>query len=486
MCSTKLKVVMASSDHDHKETGKIKVISECFIRPKYEVEASKQPHYLGPIDILFLSLEHMQKGLLFNSKPQNIQSNLLDKLKITVSHSLVHFYPLAGKLATQNFHDEHAIWVYVDCINAPGARLIHAAALDMTVSDILSCTDVHPIVSSFFDIGEKVVNYDGHTRPLLSIQVTELLDGVFIGFMMNHSLADGTSLWHFISILSEIFLQLEDGDGKDVVGVETKNSKTDTSMIINISRKPLYNPFFPEGYGPILKLPYLEPEEFTARFDPGPLRERIFRFSSKAMSMLKSRAKEECGGNNISSFQALTGLLWRSITSVRNINPNLDTTCSLIINWRARLKPPFSQDHFGNYLAVAEGTCKVGELLGHHLGWAASLVHQSVKTQDDSAIREFLYNYAKAPYMGRTGADPVFNRSNNVSIAGSSKFDMYGPKFGIGKAVAVLAGYANKGDGKATANPGREKGGSVDLEVCLKQETMDALESNEEFMSFVS
>ncbi|KNA06369.1 hypothetical protein SOVF_181650, partial [Spinacia oleracea] len=62
---------------------------------------------------------------------------------------------------------------------------------------------------SFFDLGEKTVNYDGHTRPLLSIQVTELLDGVFIGFTMNHSIADGISLWHFISTLSEIFLHLD-------------------------------------------------------------------------------------------------------------------------------------------------------------------------------------------------------------------------------------------------------------------------------------
>lgn len=63
---------------------------------------------------------------------------------------------------------------------------------------------------------------------------------------------------------------------------------------------------------------------------------------------------------------------------------------------------------------------------------------------------------------------------------------MYGPEFGLGRAVAVLAGYANKDDGKVTANPGREGEGSVDLEVALKPNVMEALEFDADFMRFVS
>lgn len=461
--------------------SQVKVISECFIKPKTEIEASKrQPYYFTPTDLVFLSLEHMQKGLLFHAKPKNIQLDLLEKLKNALSLTLIHFYPLAGQLATQKFHDEHAIWIYVDCDKGPGARLIHAA-VDFTVSDLLSSTDVHPIVPYFFDLGEKTVNHDGHTRPLLSIQVTELLNGVFIGFTVNHSVADGTSLWHFISTLSEVFAQLKDGDEYNHV-----TSDQDSSMNIIFSRKPIYKPFFPEGYGPILKLPYLEPDEFVTRFDPGSLRERIFHFSPKAMSMLKAKANEECSVYNISSFQALSGFLWRTITRVRNVQPHLETSCSLALNFRARLTPPCSEDFFGNYLVGVQGTCKVGELLGRSLGWAASLVHQSIQAKDESKIREYFDNYVKAPFVGQTGSSSAFYKPNSVLIAGSPRFAMYGPEFGFGKAVAVLAGYANKDDGKITANPGRGGGGSVDLEVCLKPDIMKALELDEEFMSFAS
>lgn len=265
-------------------------------------------------------------------------------------------------------------------------------------------------------------------------------------------------------------------------------SVDESSMKVNICRRPIFKPFFPEGYGPILKLPYVEPEEFVTRFDPGRLRERIFHFSAKAMSMLKAKANEECNvvENNISSFQALTGFLWKSITRIRNIHPDEETSCTLIINWRGRVIPPFSQEHFGNYLAVAQGRCKVGELVSRGLGWAALLVHQSVKAENDCKILEFLRNYSKAPYVEQAGKDSEFHNANSVSIAGSARFDMYGPEFGLGKPVAVLAGYGNKDDGKVTANPGCEGGGSVDLEICLRPQTMIGLESHEEFMSFAS
>ncbi|CAO2814919.1 unnamed protein product [Amaranthus hypochondriacus] len=457
----------------HEKTSQIKLISQSFIKPKYEIEATKQPYYLNPIDLMLLSCQTMQKGHLFNTKPQNIKSHFLENLKTSLSYALVHFYPLCGKLVTKKFYDDHEIGIYVDCINGPGARIIHAM-VDLTVSDILSSIDVHPIVSSFFDLGdEKVVNHDGHTRPLLSIQVTELLDGVFIGFMVNHSVADGTSLWHFISTLSNIVQNFDKDDPN------------------NISLKPIYDHEnlylgLPKNYGPLFKLPYLEPEEFVARFDPGPLRVRIFHFPSKAILLLKNKANKEANVNYISSFQALMGFIWKSITCARNLNPNLDTTFSMVMNMRQRLSPSLSAAYFGNYIGPGQKSCNVHELMENDLGWAALFVNNIVKTNNDKAFREFLINLLKDPYVSQTGAESAFYNPNSVLVAGSAKFDMYGPEFGLGKAVAVLAGYASKDDGKITVNPGRDGEGSIDLEVCLKPETMNALEADENFMMFTT
>ncbi|MBA0693461.1 hypothetical protein Goari_003834 [Gossypium aridum] len=132
------------------------------------------------------------KGLLYTKPPpgdyceQNLINNVLVRLKQSLSIALIHFYPLAGRFATKIEQNPRSH--FVDCNNSPGAKVIHAA-VDISVPDIDSPTYVLLVVQSFFD-HEGAINYDGHTRPLLSIQVTELVNGVFIGCSINHAIAE--------------------------------------------------------------------------------------------------------------------------------------------------------------------------------------------------------------------------------------------------------------------------------------------------------
>ena len=49
-----------------------------------------------------------------------------------------------------------------------------------------------------------VLNYQGISKPLLGVQVTELVDGIFIGCTINRRVVDGSSFWHFFNTWSEI------------------------------------------------------------------------------------------------------------------------------------------------------------------------------------------------------------------------------------------------------------------------------------------
>ncbi|XP_021847416.2 uncharacterized acetyltransferase At3g50280-like [Spinacia oleracea] len=448
----------------------IKLISESFVKPKYEIEAAKQPYYLGPVDLVFLSIDPIQKGLLFSlSSSQTSLANLLEKLKHSLSIALLHFYPLAGRFTTKKQPEQNTSFVFVDCNKGPGARFIHATALDLTVYDVLSPVDVS-VAHSFFDLGEKYVNYDGHIKALLSIQLTELFDGVFIGFSMSHSVVDGTSFIHFVNMLSEIF-----------------RSNDYASEITKISRVPIFN------YRPwdlqVIKFPFLDPEEFLSRgYDPGPLRERMFEFSPTSMARLKSKANQECGTNNvvISCFQALIALVWKSITRARDLPLDQKTTCFLAIGARGRLDPPVSDDYFDNILSYDQWSCKVGELFGNGLGWAAMKVRELIVAHTGKGILDGYKMFVNTPMVIPRGSDPDPVGAHGVIIGGSARFDMYGAEFGLGRALAARMGYGNKEDGKITANQGCEGGGSVELEICLRPHIMDALESDEEFISFVS
>ncbi|KAL2346417.1 hypothetical protein Fmac_000417 [Flemingia macrophylla] len=448
-------------------TPAVERVSECLIKPQRE---SNQVCHLTPWDIAMLSAHYIQKGLLFK-KPtplvneQGFMKNLLEKLKHSLSLTLFHFYPLSGRLVTHKTQHPPFYAVFVDCTNSDGARFIHAT-LDMAISDIFSPTDVPPIVHSLFD-HHKAVNHDGHTIPLLSIQVTELVDGVFIGCSMNHVIADGTSYWNFFNSWSQIFQAQDHGISVPI-----------------ISHPPIHKRWFPEGCDPLINLPFKHHDEFISRFEAPSLRERIFHFSAESIAKLKAKANSESNTTKISSFQALSALVWRCITRARRLPYNQRTSCKFSTNNRTRMEPPLAQEYFGNSIhTLCAGTATAGELLENDLGWAAWKLHVAVANHNGEAVLQSLKEWLECPLIYQLGLyfDPYC-----VMMGSSPRFNMYGNEFGMGKAIAVRSGYANKFDGKVTSYPGHEGGGSVDLEVCLSPCIMTALESYQEFINAVS
>ncbi|TQD86959.1 hypothetical protein C1H46_027473 [Malus baccata] len=311
----------------------------------------------------------------------------------------------------------------------------------MSISDILSPTDVLLVVQSFFD-HDRAVNHDGHTMSSLTIQVTELVDGILIGPSMNHCLGDGTSFWHFFNIWSEIFQAQAQGCHNDFVA--------------NISRPPVLESWFPDGHGPIINLRFKHSDEFIGRFEAPRLRERVFHLSSESIAKLKAKANAESKTTKISSFQSLSALLWRSITRARCPSPDQGTSCR-------------------------HKTVAAGELLEHGIGWAAWKLQEAVVNHNDNVIRELIDAWLKSPAVYQVSYFDPFS----IMMGSSPRFNMYGNEFGMGKAIALRSGYATKFSGKVSSYEGREEG-SIDLEVCLPPEAMSALECDKEFMEAAS
>ena len=208
------------------------------------------------------------------------------------------------------------------------------------------------------------------------------------------------------------------------------------------------------------------------------MRERIFHFSAESIAKLKAKANKESNINEISSFQSLYALVWRSITRVRQPHHDQRTTCKLAINNRTRMEPSLPKDYFGNSVYAVSTETTARELLENGLGWAAWKIHQAIAKYDHRVVRQLVEEWLRSPIVVRMDmlVDPY-----SVMMGSSPRFNMYGNEFGMGKALAVRSGYANKFDGKVTSYPGQEGGGSVDLEVCLSPDKMMALEADEEF-----
>lgn len=184
----------------------------------------------------------------------------------------------------------------------------------------------------------------------------------------------------------------------------------------------------------------------------------------------------------ISSFQSLSALLWRCVTRARKLNPAKTTTFRMAVNCRHRLEPKLDPLYFGNAIQSIPTAATVDDVLSRDLRWAAEQLNKNVRSHGDETVRKCIAEWESSP---RTF--PLGNFDGAMITMGSSpRFPMYDNDFGWGRPVAVRSGWANKFDGKISAFPGREGGGSVDLEVVLSPDTMAGLESDPEFMQYVS
>ncbi|PWA41155.1 Chloramphenicol acetyltransferase-like domain-containing protein [Artemisia annua] len=570
----------------------VEIIEKTTIFP---VKKSTLPNLkLSVSDLPMLSCHYIQKGNLFTKPPATTISilDLVSKLKSALAKTLVHFPPLGGRLVT----DDKG-YVYITC-NDAGVEFVHAnsSTYNLSVSDVLAPTHVPDCVKSFFAF-DRMVSYAGHKNALLGVQVTELSDGVFIGFSVNHAVVDGTSLWNFINMYSEIcrgegivssqdeacfvrdsvliseavlkvpedglkvsfdehvplservfrfsrdsILKLKNrtnnslyGDGEinvvELIGKEISSfqslsallwravtrarkfpdSKMTTfRMAVNCRHRlngtSLWN--FINMYSEIcrgegivssqeacfvrdsvliseavLKVPE---DGLKVSFDEHvPLSERVFRFSRDSILKLKNRTNNnvvELIGKEISSFQSLSALLWRAVTRARKFPDSKMTTFRMAVNCRHRLSPKLDKHYFGNAIQSIPTYATSGDVLSHDLKWCAEQLNKNVLSHDDTMVGHFVKNWENDPRCF-----PLGNFDGAMLTMGSSpRFPMFDNDFGWGKPIAIRSGRANKFDGKISAFPGREGGGSVDLEVVLSPETMAGIESDPEFMEYVT
>ncbi|KAF3438980.1 hypothetical protein FNV43_RR17255 [Rhamnella rubrinervis] len=466
--------MMSSLQIENKNGTQVRFISTSTIQPKNDRQnhdLTTQRIELTPWDLRLLFFNYSQQGLLFH-KPKHLhceqeeepKSNiisLIDHLKATLSRTLEIFYPLAGRLVLVENHDKTSSF-FLHC-NGEGAEFVHAAAHGVTVADVVNTPDVpNHVVDSFF-LMNGVLSYQGISKPLLAVQVTELLDGIFISCTMNHSIADGSSFMHFLNTWSDI----------------SRNGSCD-----QLSQPyPVFGRQYLDGIVDLpIHIPFFHDQIPHGRLVSPPLQQRVFRFPKQKVAVLKAKANAEMNTNNISALQALMGHLWISITRNRHLKDDVEVACSMAVSMRQRIQPRLPEEHLGNTVLHGVVRTTAGELLKNGLGWAAWQINKTIASQTPEEAIKFLKDWAKSPKIAKVGqfADGTISHT-----AGSPRFNVYGNDFGWGRPISIRSGLANKFDGKLMAYPGDEQG-CIDFEACLSPETMQAMTEDEEFMKTLS
>ncbi|KAK2657508.1 hypothetical protein Ddye_010560 [Dipteronia dyeriana] len=422
----------------------IRVISTSTICAASNKEPNLRIH-LTTWDLELLLQDGIQKGLVFY-KPKPDHENLIHHLQTSLSRTLDFFLPLAGRLATIENVDETTSF-FLDCNNS-GAEFVHAVADGVSVSDIIQQTYVPDLmVNSFFSLN-GIRNYEGTSKPLLGVQFTELVDGVFIGCSINHAALDGTSFWHFFNSWSEI------SRGFD-----------------SLSKPPILQRWFLRDTDYPIPIPFFKNEQLIhSKVVPlPPLQQRVFHFTAESIAKLKAKANASIGAEKISSLQALLSHLWLSAVRSKRLDPDQETSFRIIIGVRSRLQPPLPQQYLGNAIQGADMTMKAGEVLEQGLGYVALQMNKTVAMHTEEKLRSYLECWRENPKFAIETHDSL---PRNCFLASSSpRYNVYGNDFGCGRPIAVRSGPANKFDGKMTIFPGLKEG-SVDIEACLSPETL--------------
>ena len=71
---------------------------------------------------------------------------------------------------------------------------------------------------------------------------------------------------------------------------------------------------------------------------------------------------------------------------------------------------------------------------------------------------------------------------NHIVIESSPTFPIYENNFGFERPMCARSGGGNKYDGKITLYPGKEGGGSVDMEICRWSFAMKMLNYDAQFL----
>lgn len=322
----------------------------------------------------------------------------------------------------------------------------------------------------------------------MAFQVTDLADGIFIGCAVCHAVTDGASFWNFFNTFAAL-------------------SRGATAMC------PFRFPDFRRESILSSKAVLRLPEEIKVTFNVDePFRERIFSFSRESIQKLKATVNNRGSSPEnfdavemmaklnsdaqlktvtrevtdetaeISSFQSLCALMWQCVTKARNMEGSKTTTFRMAVNVRQRMEPKLDNNYFGNAIQSTATCAAAGNVANKDLRWCAEQLNKSVRAYDSAMVRRAVENWEREPKCFELGN----HDGATVQMGSSPRFPMYDNDFGWGRPLAVRSGGANKFDGKMSAFPGRNGRGAVDLEVILAPDTMARLETDPEFMFYVS
>ncbi|KAF3622412.1 hypothetical protein FXO38_31307 [Capsicum annuum] len=380
-----------------------------------------------------------------------INSSRLKRLKKSLSEILAHYYPLAGRLRSNNSTS-------VDC-NDEGVPFIEAFMHNRRLEDILNNPDEN------YNTAKSFLPLTFESFPpsfLLLVQVTSFeCGGIVVGVSVTHKILDMSSVITFLTDWATLARQDDDPN----------------TNFMHPQLVPLAKFFPPRNNVPSVSI------IAEASLTKEPCRINIYVFNPSSIANLKIKATSE----NIttpSRVDVVTSIMWKCLTAYSNRSSVLTYN----VNLRKRVSPPMHAHHIGNFIGFAVASKQRSEkdmadiVISLRKG-LFELENKYVKrlngNQDEAIdiILEMLRDYLSS--MAASINDDV----DLYQLTSWCGFSFYDVDFGWGKPILFSSIPAKCKNILALIDT---KDGGVKVYICLSEEDMKMLEKNTELLTYAT
>ncbi|XP_058106795.1 putrescine hydroxycinnamoyltransferase 3-like [Magnolia sinica] len=281
-------------------------------------------------------------------------------LKDGLKKALWLFPTLAGQLVE---NDDHC-HPYISLGDNGGGVLVVETNAESELLDILPLEPSPELVRFHPPLDEA--------RHLLQVQLNRFsCGGLVIGLTSHHRVADGKAI-------SSFFIAW----GKLVRGLRIDSFPVyDQTMLIPRDPPRCDHDHWGIEFQP-LPLP---PSSLPSTLNSNEIHNMRVHYSGEFILKIKARMPTKH-----STFEVLTGHLWKNLTRARGLDPDMLTQIRVAVNGRPRLWPAAPTEYFGNMVLNAFPRARVKELTEGSVADAARLVHDAVGRIEDGYIRSLI------------------------------------------------------------------------------------------------
>ncbi|ESQ40640.1 hypothetical protein EUTSA_v10013522mg [Eutrema salsugineum] len=306
-------------------------------------------------------IETLAKTIYVYAPPpsKDVHDDPASLLQQALSHALVYYYPLAGKLHRRS--QDHRL--ELTCTPTEGVPFVKATT-DCTLSSLNYLEDIDAALNQLVPCDEAVTS-GGYNA--LAVQITLFAcGGITIGTALSHSLCDGFGASQFFKALTEF------AAGKtqpSIIPVWDRHCLTSNNFHFNgeveeEQAQKLVD--FGEACSTVATSPYTPTHDMVCE---------ILNVTPQDIAQLKKKIGEE-----VTTLEILAAHVWRARCRALKLSPDGTTLFGMAVGIRRVVEPPLREGYYGNAFVKANVAMKAGELSNSPLSHVVKLIKEAKRS----------------------------------------------------------------------------------------------------------